>query len=262
MKSTHAGIVLVIIGGALLLSALGLDINIFLLLIAIALVYFGMRMLFLSSYQRDMENAKSFVIPLEGAARAKIELQHALGKVEVVGGSTDGMIIDGHCTGDVAPSAKLQGDLLTATISVPHKLAPMLIFPWNWKPYHWRLGINPNIPVEMHIESGLSDSQIDLSILQVTKLRVETGLGSTNITMPSNAGFTDAKIKTGLGSADIGIPNGVAARIRIDGGLGDSDINTHRFPKNGKYYQSPDYETAANKIDLKIEYGLGSVSVK
>lgn len=262
MKSTHAGIVLVIIGIAFLLSALGLHINLFLLLIAIALVYFGVRMLFLSSYQKDMEKAKAFVIPLEGAARAKIELHHALGKVEVMGGSTDGMIIDGHCTGDVDPTAKLQGDLLTAKISVPHKLAPMLIFPWNWKPYHWRLGVNPNIPVEMHIESGLSDSQIDLSILKVNKLKVETGLGSTKITMPSNAGYTEAKIQTGLGSAEIGIPEGVAARIRIDGGLGDSDVNEFRFPKNGKYYQSSNYETAENKIDLKIEYGLGSVSVK
>ncbi len=262
MKSTHAGVVLLIIGAALGLSALGLDINLFLLLISIALLYFGMRMLFLSSYQRDMEKAKAFIIPLEGAARAKVELQHAMGKVEVMGGSTDGMIIDGHCTGDVAPSAKLQGDLLTAKIATPHKLAPMLAFPWNWKPYHWRLGINPNIPLEMHIESGLSDSQIDLSILKVHSLEVETGLGSTTITMPANAGFTDAKIKTGLGEAKIGIPDGVAARIRIDGGLGDSDINEFRFPKNGKYYQSTNYDTAPNKIDLKIEYGLGSVSVK
>ena len=38
-------------------------------------------------------------------------------------------------------------------------------------------------------------------------------------------------------------------------------VDETRFPGFDNRYQSPDYETAANKVDIDIETGVGSVSV-
>jgi hypothetical protein len=38
-------------------------------------------------------------------------------------------------------------------------------------------------------------------------------------------------------------------------------VDPSRFPKQGLVHQSADYETAANKVDLKIQMGVGSVEV-
>jgi hypothetical protein len=54
----------------------------------------------------------------------------------------------------------------------------------------------------------------------------------------------------------------VAARIRTGGGLTATSVDQSRFPRAGKVYQSPDYDTAQNRADIKIEMGAGSISVR
>ena len=39
-------------------------------------------------------------------------------------------------------------------------------------------------------------------------------------------------------------------------------VENTRFPWNGKVYESPDFETAKNKLDIKISSGVGSINIK
>ena len=39
-------------------------------------------------------------------------------------------------------------------------------------------------------------------------------------------------------------------------------IDEKRFPYNGERYLSPDYETAENKVEIKIDSAVGSVSIQ
>jgi hypothetical protein len=58
------------------------------------------------------------------------------------------------------------------------------------------------------------------------------------------------------------VPQGVAASIRARGGLASINIDSNRFPRSGDVNQSPDYETAANKVDMDIQTGVGSVDIR
>jgi hypothetical protein len=58
------------------------------------------------------------------------------------------------------------------------------------------------------------------------------------------------------------VPAGVAARIRTKMGLGGSDIDTARFPRVGDGWESPDFATAANRVEIEAQGGLGSVTVR
>jgi hypothetical protein len=80
--------------------------------------------------------------------------------------------------------------------------------------------------------------------------------------MPAAAGMTKAWFKTGAASLDIKIPTGVAGRIQSSSGLASVIIDRARFPKTGNVYQSTDYETSVNRVDIKIETGVGSVNVR
>jgi hypothetical protein len=44
--------------------------------------------------------------------------------------------------------------------------------------------------------------------------------------------------------------------------LSEISVDQNRFPRTGNGYQSADYDTAANKVDILIETGVGSVKVK
>jgi hypothetical protein len=57
------------------------------------------------------------------------------------------------------------------------------------------------------------------------------------------------------------VPQGVAARIRIDTGVSDVKVDS-RFPRVGNVYQSPDYESAANAVDMDIDAGAAQIAVR
>ena len=108
---------------------------------------------------------------------------------------------------------------------------------------------------------GFSTSS-SVDIMLVTELRLETGASSTDITLPAKAGYTKAKINAGAASASVRVPSGVAARIQVSGGLASINVDPDRFPRQGGIYQSPDYDAASNKVDLTIDTGVGSISVR
>lgn len=126
----------------------------------------------------------------------------------------------------------------------------------------WTLRLSPAVAYALKIESGASELALDLRHLKVTSLRVDAGASAVNVTMPQAAGYTTATIKAGAAGVEVVVPEGVAARVLNRGGISGFGIDETRFPRAGSYYQSPGYETAANKVELAIETGVSGVSVR
>jgi hypothetical protein len=124
------------------------------------------------------------------------------------------------------------------------------------------MALNNAVPLAITVKTGASDARLDLSDLQVTRLKLESGANSTRVIVPAHAGYTEIRGTSGAASLSVEIPEGVAARIRTSGALSSVSINRERFPKIEGEYRSPDYETAANKVDLKLEMGVGSINVR
>lgn len=125
----------------------------------------------------------------------------------------------------------------------------------------WELGLNPTIPLTLRINGGVGRAILDLSALNVPSLGIDAGVGSLAVTTPSG-GVTLMRVNGGVGSLTIMIPQNVAARIRVDAGIGSIRVDQTRFPKTGDTYQSADYTTAPNKIEIEIDGGLGSITVQ
>jgi hypothetical protein len=45
-------------------------------------------------------------------------------------------------------------------------------------------------------------------------------------------------------------------------GAAEFKIDESRFPRNGSYYQSPDFDSAANSVDMSIDAGAASIRIK
>jgi hypothetical protein len=57
------------------------------------------------------------------------------------------------------------------------------------------------------------------------------------------------------------VPPGVAARIRTRMALGSSQVDESRFPRTADGFESADYATSANRVDLDLQGGVGSLKV-
>ncbi len=68
-------------------------------------------------------------------------------------------------------------------------------------------------------------------------------------------------VDAGAASVAFVVPDGVAARISADTGLASVNVDTRRFPSAGGGYESPDYASATDRLDLRIKGGLAEFTV-
>jgi hypothetical protein len=187
-------------------------------------------------------------------------VRHGAGRLEVYSSNAIGVLAEGDFTGGLEHSSRLEGNTLEVKMSPPQQVVP-----FDWLPgstLNWSFGLSRDILLSLDCETGASESRLDLRDLRLTELRLKTGASSTSIDLPANAGYTRLFVESGAASINITVPEGVAARIQTKGGLSSIQVDTQRFPQMGSVYQSVDYETAANKVDMDIQMGVGSVSIR
>jgi hypothetical protein len=102
---------------------------------------------------------------------------------------------------------------------------------------------------------------LDLRELTVRRLELQTGASETRVLLPRASGQTEVKAAHGAASLVLDVPAGVAARIRTRMAIGRTQIDQSRFPPSPGGYESPDFATAANRVDIDAEGGVGSLTV-
>jgi hypothetical protein len=252
---------LLILGIVLLLDNLGLlgDINIWGVIWPLALIALGVWILW-GNFLRRSSPTEYASIPLEDIKQARILVQHGAGRLRLSSGANPAVLLEGEFGGGVEVNKQSQGDHLQVKLSLPGRIFPFVWFPGE--SLDWSLRVNREIPLALKFETGAGETQMDLSDLLVSELALSTGASSSSLTLPGNAGSTTVKIESGAASLDIRVPAGVAAKIRSSGGISSISVDRQRFPKAGDVYLSPDFDFAPNKVEINVQMGVGSVSIK
>ncbi|HDQ73696.1 MAG TPA: hypothetical protein ENN19_16595 [Chloroflexi bacterium] len=259
--------VLILVGLLLLLSNLGIiQVDVWSLVGPFFLITLGVWVLWSAFVGPGAAEAEEIIIPLEGATSAHVHVEYGAGRLRVGADTASDELLNGRFGGGLKYRASSEGDKRRVKMDVPFHDPFSYIFHGSWGrgrgAFDWTFGLNEQIPLALEFEVGAAQTELDLTDLQVTDLRLETGASATSITLPARAGHTRAKISAGAASVSIRIPPDVAARIHTSGGLASIDVDRERFPRQGKMYQSPGYEAAANKVDLDVEAGVGSITVR
>lgn len=261
--STFWAIVLIGLGCLLLLNNLGffdvLRVNLWSLIWPLLLIALGVRLIARVVGNPGPAEVEHATIPLDGAARAAIELSHGAGNLNVAAGTGMTGLVEGEFGGGLRQAVTRRDDLLNVELKM--RVEPVTVLNWSPGGYDWNVRLNPDVPLQLECETGASRSTLDLYGLKVTELKLETNASTTDVVLPANAGFTQVSIEAGAARVDVRVPGGVAARIRTSAGLASIAVDTARFPGGDKLYQSPDYATAANKVDIEVETGLGTVAI-
>jgi len=148
----------------------------------------------------------------------------------------------------------------------------------------WQIHLNPNVPSDITAHSDGGNVKLNLAGMAITRLSADTGGGNMDVVLPDNAanlsviarsgagnvtveigrgatGNNTVNANSGAGNVVVCMPSGIAARIHATSGMGKVIVDS-RFSKiDSKTYQSPDYDGAANKIEITLKSGAGNVSV-
>lgn len=257
---------LILLGVLGVFNALGfIQVSIGSLFWALVLIAAGVWLLWGVVGGRPSVQSEKVTISLEGASSARVRIRHGAGRLEIKAGAAANELAGGMFGGGLDYDVRQEGEVLDVEMRVASQGFPGLMSPWGWvgaRGLDWSVGLSGEIPLSLEIQGGASDNRLDLSDLSVTDFRLQTGASSTNLTLPAGAGHTKAEVRSGVGSVSIRIPMRVAARIRVKGALSGTTVDRSRFPRKGRAYESADYATAANKVDLDVQMSVGSVDIR
>lgn len=201
------------------------------------------------------------------ARRADVRLQFGAGAFAVTSGASPGHLVEGTASGPeevrLEPRYQLQGDTGVLELQAARRWPAGLHFGDRAAPRRVDVKLSRELPLTLDVSVGAAEGVVDLTGLNVERLRLESGAAQVRARFSDVAARSEATVKGGAASLTLEVPPDVAARITVQSGLASVDVDESRFPKvGGSQYQSPDYGTAPKQLDLRVEAGLASVTIR
>jgi len=220
---------------------------------------------------------RTFTTALEGAQSAEINIQHGAGQLSITTGTAAGQLVEGTASGGYPSSVSTryaqQNGVGRLDITGRTRGGIGDLFGGSGASDDLTMRITRAIPIRrLQVQTGVSSATLDLTGLQLQDLDLQAGGSQVDLTLPQS-GVITATVNAGASSLTITIPQGMAARIEAEGGVANLQIDQSRFPSTGPsagipglatraQYQSASYDTAQNRVDLHLQAGAASITVR
>ena len=202
------------------------------------------------------EQQSTQTIDLQGASAVTANLQIPAGQLNVSGGSPHLVDADYHYD-DTAPKLEyavegghgqltLNGNDDETTFGDHNDI--------------WTLHFNDAVPLDMTLQMGAGQSNLNFSNVNLTHLEVHMGVGQMmlDLTGPRKQDLS-ADIQGGIGQARIRLPSNVGVRVQASGGIGS--INVNGLTKQGDVYVNAAYGKTPATVDLTVHGGIGEIDL-
>jgi hypothetical protein len=121
--------------------------------------------------------------------------------------------------------------------------------------------LNPNPEWEIHVETGATKLDFDLSKFKIRELHLHGGAASFNVKLGAPLTLTNVDVQTGVSGVEISIPQNAACSVETDSGLSDNHFEGFNKTRDNNY-ETPGFATAKNKIHIHISGGLSDFKVR
>src|SRR5690606_28042531 len=121
----------------------------------------------------------------------------------------------------------------------------------------WDLTLSQRVPIDLDVDTGVGESYLDLSDVQLTDFDLDAGVGSVVLVLPD--GDYRARIDGGVGTITLRLPEGIAAMVRVGTGLGSVNADGG-YQRSGDTYTTANY--AGSGLQVNISAGVGQVRLE
>jgi hypothetical protein len=124
----------------------------------------------------------------------------------------------------------------------------------------WNLQLNNKALLDLALNCGAGQAQLNLSDVALRTLDVHMGAGQVDLDLRGHpARDYDVNISGGVGQATVHLPQGVGIRAEAHGGIGSIDIEN--LEKHGDHYENSLYDNAKVNVRVKAEGGIGEIRI-
>ncbi len=129
--------------------------------------------------------------------------------------------------------------------------------------YRWSVILTNDIPMDMNIDLGVGESNLNLRGLNLQSLVVDTGVGETTIDLTGKWQESfDVRINGGVGSTTVYLPENVGLRLEADTGIGSLVVNGLQKEGDSNVYTNAAYGESEVDITFDISGGIGEITVQ
>ncbi|WP_181884577.1 toast rack family protein [Neobacillus piezotolerans] len=207
-------------------------------------------------------NEKDFLIEKDKAESLEVEVNLGVGKLSVTGGS------DEWLEGTVVENKKFKPDISyhlsgkKGKAIVEQKKNGLWNFGFGKAENNWEIALNDEVPVDLRVNAGVSDANLDLRDIELSNLEVDGGIGDIEINLGGKRekGFHTV-LNLGVGKTTIILPKEVGIKLITDKGIGKVDMEGFT-KKSGNVYVNQAFEDSDTVIVIDSNLGIGEVNFK
>lgn len=199
-------------------------------------------------------------IPLDNVEAATIELNVGAGEILVQGGTDE--LFEGLFSYNVEKwKPELEYEIRDGKAVVAVKQKAVKGIPAGNSRNRWDISLNETIPLDMVVDFGAGEGDLDLKGLILRSLKIDMGVGDLTVDLSGrHERDFDVDIDGGVGSIKVYIPENVGVRVYVDKGIGS--VNIRELKKQGDVYTNEAYQASDVTIDIKIDAGIGSIDLR
>ncbi|MCJ7511382.1 MAG: hypothetical protein MUO23_00260 [Anaerolineales bacterium] len=259
------GIGLILLGSLLILDRLGvLPFELTGLFLPILLILAGVWVIWGISGRDRRRGDTSLRVPVEQAALLKLRLQHGAGRLRLDASASEPDALDASFGTGARHEVLLKDRVLSISLC-PRDAWFFLSAPWGWwrgEPPDWVVHLPRTIPTELDVETGASETLLELVGVRLSSLRFRTGASSSEIHLARPQGSVPVTVAGGATAIRLRLPAGVEARVRSRTDLASVNLDRVRFVRDGAAHVTSGFEQAADRYEIEIRVGAGSVDIR
>lgn len=126
--------------------------------------------------------------------------------------------------------------------------------------YTWDFSFHPEVALDLSIDTGMGDVNLDLRMLTLESVKVSAGMGAITIRLPETGKF-EVNVDSGMGTVVIEVPAGLGVQLQTEAAIVGRDLPAGYTQHNNRY-TSPNYNSAENRADIQVNLGIGNISIR
>jgi len=209
---------------------------------------------------RDVQTERR-AVALEGATRAEVRLDMSAGELRVRGADQEALLEGSfeYNRDRLRPEIDYRRFEEKGILQVRH--ARRNSIPFGHVRNRWDLDLSKAVPLDLDIDLGAGQSDLDLRGLKLERLDIDMGVGEMNLDLQgAHERSFHVKIDGGVGSVKIRLPAEVGVRVKVDRGLGS--IDARGLTKREGAWVNEAYGSSPVAIEVDIDAGIGSVDLR
>ena len=203
--------------------------------------------------------SESQTVELDDADAVSVEIKLGAGDLEVTGGAEK--LLEADFTYNVA-KLKPEVEFTDGTLVVQHPDVRGYRTLQDISDFRneWDLRLNNDVPMNLSLDMGAGNSNLQLAGLSLTGLDVNLGAGISKIDLSGDwMHDLDVAFVSGAAEITVKLPKDIGVRVKVE--AGPTLVNAPGLTKDGNVYTNAAYGTSDVTLQIDLQAGIGAINL-